>query len=247
MILDNIYMDSLSFEPFGFVNWFTLNGSFVNVGPVLFDKFSISLACVVQFFEFEVVISIVLFPFFWDFSTSPEPSSLNNQISFVTINTENTESIFSEVIKISNKSVLQVACEISNFTFSFIKFIVRFPKTPSFRIISSPESIKSGFSIFSINEISLEIVKVEVRFWKRVKRIFLLNLCSQEWMNIFFLFFFFLFLFLLFLWLIFFGLFFLLLFLWFLFLFGSIAEVRDELFLTKPSLSKILSENLVFA
>lgn len=111
-----------SFEPFGFKNWSSFNEfvAFVNVQPILFDQFSISLVCVVKLSEFEIVICIVVFPFFWDFGSSPKPSTFNDQISFVTIDTQSSESIFSKVIKISNETIFQVASQISNFSLSFV-------------------------------------------------------------------------------------------------------------------------------
>jgi hypothetical protein len=87
-----------SFEPFGFIDWFSFNNSLVDIDPILFDEFSIFFAVVVELFEFEIVISVVLFPLHWDFSSSPEHSSLDDEVSLFTIDTQYTESIFSEVL-----------------------------------------------------------------------------------------------------------------------------------------------------
>lgn len=199
------------------------------------------LVRVVKFGEFEVVIGVVLFPLIWDFSSSPEPGSLDDKISFNSVNTNSSESIFSKVVKISNETILQIASQISDFSFSFVEFIVRFPKTPSFGVIGSPESLESFLPVFSIDEVSLEVIENETRFRERVKRVFLLLLLSKEGVNIFLFFFFFLFL-----WLLLFGFLLWLLFLWLFSLLWNESEVWDEDFLAKPSLSEESLELLMF-
>lgn len=117
-----LYFIQQSFEPFGFKNGSSFNkcSAFVDIQPILFDQFSVSFVGMVELLEFEIIIGIMIFPLFWNFSSSPKPSSFNDQITLVTIDTQSSESIFSEVIKIPNETVLQVASQISDFTFSFV-------------------------------------------------------------------------------------------------------------------------------
>lgn len=86
-----------SFEPFGFIYGFSFDNTLVYVKPIFFDEFSILFTIVIKFFEFEIVISVMLFPFSWNFSSSPEPGALYDEVSLFTIDTQYTESIFSEV------------------------------------------------------------------------------------------------------------------------------------------------------
>lgn len=231
----------LSFEPFGLVDGSSLIAADIDVGvePRLFDDFSVLLVGVIELCEGEVFVRIVFLPLLWDFSSSPEPGALDDQVSFITINSHDSESVLSEVVKISNETVLQVAGQITDFSFTFVELIVGFPDAPSFRVVSSPESLEGFLLVFGVNKVSLEIIENEAGFGESIKRIFFLLFLSKEGVNFFFFFVLFL---LLLLWLLFLDFLFGLFFLGFFLLFRSVGEVWNKDFLAKPSLSEEIFE-----
>lgn len=139
---------------------------------------------VIKLSELEVVISIVIDPLLRDLSSSPKPGSLDNEVSFFSVNSEDSKGILSEVLEVSNETVFKVAGQIANFSFTLIEFIVGSPETPSFRIKGSPESLEGFSSIFSIDKVSFEVIKHKARLRKIIKWIFLLLLSSKDSLKI---------------------------------------------------------------
>ena len=204
----------------------------------------------------------MLFDLFRNLKSSPKPNSLDVVVSFSSIDSETSEGILSEMIKISQESVFQVRSEISNGSLITISLIDSFPKTPSFSIKFFPEKLDWIVFIGVVRDFSLEVIKSERRLRENIKRIdFLLN-----WFLIFIiiLFNFFLLLILLFFFLLFFWLLSFLLSLW---LFGFLSffsflsfwlfsfwgnllfflfnkDKRSIFFLGIPSLSKNILELL---
>jgi len=72
----------------------------------------------IEFLESEIVVASVFFPFGGDFSTSPHPNSLNLVVFFNSVDSQNSESIFSEVLKLLKISVFKIVGQISYNSFA---------------------------------------------------------------------------------------------------------------------------------
>ncbi len=142
------------------------------------------LVILIQSGEGKVIIALMLFPFFGNFSSSPEPNSVDFVVSFNTIDSMDSEAIFSEVVNISEMSIFQVVGKISDNTFSFVFDVVDFPKWPTGMIELSPKFLEGGCFVRGIAELSLPIVNVEWRFREQVKRILLL-FKLDSWVSLF--------------------------------------------------------------
>ncbi len=92
--------------------------SFVEAGEVFFGDSSVIFVVVVKFGEFEIFIALMFFPFVGDFGSSPEPDSIDVVVSFDSVNTKNAETVFSEMVDVSEITVFQVGSEVADFSFT---------------------------------------------------------------------------------------------------------------------------------
>ncbi len=106
----NLYKEQfLSFEPIGIKDRLSFNNaSFSGVEPIIFSKLLVGLFSRVHFIECEVIVALMFFPLFWDFSSSPKPNSVNFEVSFNSIDSVSGETILSEVIDVSDMSVFKI-------------------------------------------------------------------------------------------------------------------------------------------
>ncbi len=104
-----MFTKSISLEPIGIEDWFSFNHlSFLKVQPIFFSEFLISFVLGIHSGECEIIVALMFFPFHWDFSSSPHPDTINFVVSFSSVNTVSSETVFSEMINVSNVTVLEV-------------------------------------------------------------------------------------------------------------------------------------------
>lgn len=141
-----VYGQITSFVHFSVEDFSSLDCvSLVKVEPILSSEFLDSWVVLIKFGEGEILIRVVLFPCFRDFSSSPHENTVNFVVSFLSVDTIDSKAVFSEMlVKISDVSVLQVASQITNNSFSFVFNVVNFPERPSLVIEFRPELVKSG-------------------------------------------------------------------------------------------------------
>lgn len=98
-----------SLEPIGVEDWFSLDDfSFLKVEPIFLSEFLIGFVLWIHLGECEVIVALMFLPFHWDLSSSPHPDSIDFVVSFNSVDTVSGEAVFSEMIDVSNVSVLEV-------------------------------------------------------------------------------------------------------------------------------------------
>ena len=106
---DKCLQRTRSLEPIGIEDWSFLNHfSFLEVKPIFFSNFLISFILWIHFGESEIIVALMFFPFHWDFSSSPHPNSVNFVVSFNSVDTVSGETVFSEMIDVSDVTVFKV-------------------------------------------------------------------------------------------------------------------------------------------
>ena len=106
---DRFLQRTRSLEPIGIENWSSFNDfSFLEVKPIFFSKLLISFVLWIHLGESEIIITLMFFPFHWDFSSSPHPDSVDFVVSFNSVDTVSGETVFSEMINVSDVTILKV-------------------------------------------------------------------------------------------------------------------------------------------
>ena len=109
----------LSLEPISIEDWLSFNKlPFLKVEPILLSNLLISLVLRVHLGECEIVVALMFLPFHWDLCSSPHPNSIDFIVAFNSVNTVSSETVFSEVVNVSNMTILEVGSQISDNSFT---------------------------------------------------------------------------------------------------------------------------------
>ena len=115
----------------------------------------------VQSGEGEVVITLVFLPFLGDFSSSPEPHSVNFVVALNSVYTVHSETVFSEVVNVSEVAVLEVVGQVADDTLTLVFDVVNFPEGPSSMVELTPKLGKGRLLVLSVAELAFPIIDVK--------------------------------------------------------------------------------------
>lgn len=143
---------------------FNLVNIFFPSGPVFFLDLSVFFAVLdVQLSELVPFTRRMVLNFEGDFSTSPDPAASDFEVGFITVDTDNTESVLSERFESLEETVHQVAGQETNFTFTFGLFVFHSPDGVTLVIELFPEGLEGFLLVGMVDEEGLVVEEVERR------------------------------------------------------------------------------------